>query len=210
MNMRMQPDGSEAPGVSSKAEPAKCRICGCRLGAEEQDDFEARLCQSCQGRPEAKRLGIAVSAPIIPGHADRIIPAPSRGFTAAEISLISKVHSKMPAQQLLDLLNERLACDLGPDAVQYTLEQLQRHIDVFVINGGASRKEDGSREQGNGRLGATSRDWASLRKLLGEARRSGVLANVSEQVVIDFAVVYSLSPKQLIALRDIVLPASED
>lgn len=40
------------------------------------------------------------------------IPRPARDFTEAERA-DPVIHGFMPAQQLLALLNERLACDLG-------------------------------------------------------------------------------------------------
>lgn len=113
-------------------------------------------------------------------------------FTPAERALIRKVHGYMPAQQLLAILNERLACDLGPDADPHTMEQLYAEIG-----------EAGAMPEGG-------HDWASLRKLMARARRDGVLASVGETMIDDFAVVFSLSPKQVVRLKDIVLRAREE
>jgi hypothetical protein len=99
----------------------------------------------------------------------------------------------MLGQQLLDVLNERLICDLGPDAAPYTMEQL--HLEIGSV---AVAVPDGGY------------DWASLRKLLDRARRAGTLDVISEQVINDFAVVFSLNHKQLVVLKDIVLQAKED
>ena len=158
----------------------KCRLCQCKLGSESSDDFGAGVCGSCGGRPEAWRLG----GP--PPTTDAFSSA--RDFTDAEKALIRKLHSFMPALQLLSLLNERLHSDLGPDAIAYSLDQLQTQIgnDLEIA--------------GNGR-----RDWPSLRALLAQARRDGVLQKVSPELIHGFAVVYSLNAKQELSLIDILL-----
>lgn len=171
----------------------KCRLCGVRLDPEEDDDLTHEVCDSCKSRPEARHLGILAPPPLrVVGKA-----APSksaREFTVAEKGLIRKVHGYMPAQQLLSILNERLVCDLGPDAMQYTMEQLYTEIgDV-----------DGAMAPAGGH------DWASLRKLLAKARRAGVLGTITEQVINDFAVVFSLNQKQVLTLKDIVLQPEEE
>ncbi|MCD5327973.1 hypothetical protein ACFFU8_08925 [Chromobacterium piscinae] len=171
----------------------KCRLCGCHLDASEDDDLTLELCFSCKSRPEARRLGIpSLAASQQGGHAVPQLKS-ARNFTPAEKSLISKVHGYMPVQQLLGLLNERLACDLGPDAMPYTMDQLHAEIG-----------------NGAGTISAGSNDWASLRKLLSQAKRNGVLDAINEQVINDFAVVFSLNPKQVLGLKDIVLQAEED
>ena len=50
----------------------------------------------------------------------------------------------------------------------------------------------------------------SVRKLLAQARRAGVLDQINEQVINDFAVVFQLNAKQVVELKDIVLGAKED
>jgi len=167
-------------------------MCVCRLNPAEDDDMTLELCGSCKSRPEARRLGLRLlqSDPCAVGAPVRSRPA--REFTEAERALIRKVHGYLPAQQLLVVLNERLACDLGPDAMPYTMDQL--HAEIGDLAGAAP---------------AGGHGWASLRKLLAQARRNGVLAAISEQVINDFAVVFSLNPKQVLSLKDIVLQASE-
>lgn len=123
----------------------------------------------------------------------RLNAVSARHFTAAEKGLIRKVHGFMPAQQLLDILNERLVCDLGPDAVPYTMEQL--YAEIGDSAGGAP---------------ASGHDWPSLRKLLAKADRDGVLAAIDEQVINDFAVVFSLNQKQVLVLKDIILQTKEE
>ncbi|PND30182.1 hypothetical protein C1I89_29890 [Achromobacter pulmonis] len=165
-------------------------MCTCLLGAEDDDDPALELCGSCRRRPEARRLGLPVPpATERPAAAAR----PARDFTEAERALIRKIHGFMPAQQLLALLNERLACDLGPDATPYSMEQLHA-----AIGGLASPAPAG----GHG--------WAAQRKLIAQARRAGLLAAVTEQLIDDFAVVFSLNPKQVLVLRDTLLQPQED
>jgi hypothetical protein len=183
------------------AAPAEktCRLGEGKLDAGEEDDFALGVCASCKARPEARRLGTVLS--IAPSRRLRAAvdqaaslesPKGAREFTQAERSLIGKVHGYMPAQQLLDILNERLVCDLGPDARRYPMEQLRAEIGEVC---GAV---------------AGSADWPNLRKLIAQARRDGVLQLVDEQVIRDFAVVYSLNAKQELVLRDIVLQARKD
>ena len=43
-----------------------------------------------------------------------------------------------------------------------------------------------------------------------QAKRAGTLDRINEQVINDFAVVFSLSPKHLMRLKDILLQPEED
>lgn len=182
--------------MPAAAVQARCSLCRCALDPDENDDLERLLCSSCKERPEARRLGLGL-APLAPRrpHVQQAAGA-ARAFTPAELSLISKVHAFMPAAQLLDLLNERLVCDLGPDAARYTLDHLQAHIARISPAGSAAHA-------------GGAQDWASLRKLLAKARRSGLLERVNEQVINDFAVVFSLNPKQVMVLKDTLLDTQE-
>jgi hypothetical protein len=56
---------------------------------------------------------------------------------------------------------------------------------------------------------AGGHDWSSLRKLVAKARRDGVLARVTRQVIADFAVVFSLNARQVLQLHDVLLKAEE-
>lgn len=184
---------STIPNDTDASPVEKCRLCGCRLSKDEDDNFELELCGSCKVRPEARRLGVGmapVTAKKVPG-APRVTSA--RDFTIAEKALIKKVHGYMPGQQLLNILNERLVCDLGPDAIQYSMEQLYNEIgDVSIVSPSGGH------------------DWASLRKLLAKAQRDGTLDVITEQTINDFAIVYSLNHKQVLVLKDIVLQAQEE
>lgn len=159
----------------------KCRLCGILLDPDV-DDFELAVCNDCKDHPAARRLGPAPTAPATHGGA--------RDFTLAERTLIRRVNGFMPAEQLLALLNERLACDLGPDAARYTMEQL--HTEIRDLPGHVP-----------------AGDWSALRKLLAQARREGVLQQLDARVLDVFAVVFSLSTAQALRLKDIVLDAKD-
>jgi hypothetical protein len=121
----------------------------------------------------------------------RLLRDVPRAFTPADKSLIRKVYGYMPAQQLLELLNERLAADLGPEEPQHTMEQLYAELGEV----------DATPAEGH--------DWSSLRKLLAKARRDGVLDAVTRQIIDDFAVVFSLTSAQVLRLHDVLLRAKE-
>ena len=120
-------------------------------------------------------------------------PQAARGFTEADRSLIRKIHGYMPRMQLLGILNDRLRSDLGPDAPPYSIEQL--HGEIAALPGSKPGGDHG---------------WAGLRKLLAQAKRAGTLDQINEQVINDFAVVFSLSPKHLMRLKDILLQPAEE
>ena len=159
----------------------RCRLCGCSLGRDAEADPTIPACGSCKCRPEARRLRVSSAETM------------ADGFSDAEKSLIRKIHGYVPPRQLLGILNDRLLSDLGPNATPYTAEQL--HAEIVAISGTAR---------------FVNNSWATLRKLLSQAERDGTLRRVSEQVIADFAVVFSLSPKQLMRLKDIVLQSPED
>ena len=168
---------------------ARCALCRCRL--DESVDARARargVCNECLLRPEARRLSAPGAAPRAPSVSDR----GARAFTPAERALIRKVHGYLPATQLLGVLNERLVCDLGPDAARYTMEQLhaELHDAAAVTPSEAS-------------------DWAGLRKILAHARATGLMARVTPELIDDFAVVFSLAPAQVVRLKDVLL-ATDD
>jgi hypothetical protein len=121
----------------------------------------------------------------------RLLREVPRAFTPAEKSLIRKVHGYMPAQQLLDVLNERLASDLGPEETPHTMEQLYSEIGDSQV------------------MPAGGHDWSSLRKLVAIARGKGTLEAITKQVIDDFAVVFSLSSQQVLRLHDVLLRAKE-
>lgn len=159
---------------------ARCRLCDARLDQARGDLLDVKVCHECKDRPEARRLGLPPSA------GNLRLPVPARDLTAADKSLIQKMQGFVPAAQLLAILNERLASDLGPDAAPYTMDQLRAELLDQMDPAGAT-------------------DWAGLRQLLAQARRSGVLAAVTAQVIDDFAIVFSLTAAQVLQLKDVLL-----
>lgn len=114
-----------------------------------------------------------------------------RPFNPSEKALIRKVHGYMPTQQLLEVLNDRLVADLGPGHPKHTMEQLYQEI------GEVDTKPAGDH------------DWSSLRQLVAKARRSGLLDVITKELIDDFAVVFSLTPAQVLRLHDVLLKAKE-
>lgn len=180
----IQSRSAQPPGPPPVAGSVRCRLCTVLLSPGSQGPRAAALgtCDDCAQRPEARRA----AAPA-PASLPLIV---SRSFTVADKSLIRKTHGFMPPQQLLDLLNERLKADL-PKARPYTMAQLDAEIRAVADP-------------------ETADNWAGLRKVLAQARRAGVLAHITPQLIDDFAVVFSLTPAQVMRLKDIVLPQAED
>ena len=114
-------------------------------------------------------------------------------FTSVDKALIRKVHGYMAPLQLLGILNERLLCDQGGSAVLYTIDQLKAEIASVTTA-----------------VPSSGNDWGTLRKLLAKARREGVLDQINETVINDFAMVYSLNQKQVMTLKDILLNGEDE
>jgi hypothetical protein len=186
-----------------------CRLCTFTLKREDGDDLAAGLCSSCKRSPDATTLGlvpaktagapsVAAAEPfahMVTAVTGGTLPVPPRAFSEADRALIGRIGAFMAPQKLLNILNERLACDIGSEDVAFSLEQLTAAIQE--AHGGSDPT-------------ALGRDWPSIRKLLAQARRAGVLDQVNEQVISDFAVVFQLNAKQVVELKDIVLDAKED
>lgn len=115
-----------------------------------------------------------------------------RPFTKADLSLIAKVHGFMAAPQLLMVLNERMWADLGHDAPHYTVQQLHDAIQQL--------------QQAQATVASS---WSNVRRLLAQARSEGVLQQVNDQVIDDFAVVFSLTAKQVLHLKDIFVTGGQ-
>lgn len=183
-----------------------CRLCDFALKREDGDDVIAGLCASCKNSPEAEDLALPRQAPgaptpiqpfanLVASVTGAKLPLPARAFSEADRALIRRIGAFMPAQKLLDILNERLTCDLGTDESLFTMDQLSAAL---------------QEAHGGGDPTSLGRDWPSVRKLLAQARRAGVLDQINEQVINDFAVVFQLNAKQVVELKDIVLGAKED
>lgn len=161
----------------------RCVLCGVELATDEQ--ISVGLCDSCERRPEGKRILGSRTAATVPRSS-----ATPRPFTAADKSLIRSIHALTPAQDLLRLLNVRLIADLGADAPRYTAEQLQAEIAAIAKP-------------------TSAHDWSGLRRILSQARRAGVLEQITPQVIDDFGAVFQLSPAQHLHVRDVIRSAKE-
>lgn len=189
------------PSISATKVPpvvgqhTRCQACGCKLGVDEFDDVVKGYCSSCRTRPEIRRILDGGSSPrpvIVAGKGQK--PAEkARDFTVADLDLIRSVHGYMPHMDLLKTLNERLRADVGGSAVPYTLEQLHAAIESV----GNDKKKDGP-------------DWASLRKILAHAKRSGLLAKIDEPLIDVFAVVFRLNAGQVLHLKDALMRRDEE
>lgn len=166
------------------AAPTMCRPAPQGAVRRHVLDDDAPPARTVTGRPSGRQDSRPTSA------ANQESP---REFTPADKALIRKVHGYMSASQLLGILNERQACDLGANVPPYTIDQLRTEIASLV-----------------GAVPAGDNDWASLRKLLARAKRDKILDGITEQVINDFAVVFSLNQKQLLHLKDIILESQED
>lgn len=161
-------DGIGATAITDSK--ATCRVCKTGFDPASIEEAQLLLCSGCRSRVGCGAKGGGQAA--------------LRVFSAGELSLIRKLHGRMPAQQILDILNERLIADMGGEEPPYALEDLRNAVSTAA---------------------SESSGWASLRKRLAEARRTGLLDQVNEQLINDFAVVFSLSAKQVLQLKDALL-----
>jgi hypothetical protein len=171
----------------------QCVLCGCRLTTNYL--IARGLCGSCADRPESKQLprdpmGRPIARP-------RAVPTPSaaRAFTPADQSLIKSTHAFMPLAELLNILNLRREAD-APATAPYTMAQLTTELQTLALVTKAA--------------GAEADDWAQLRKLIAQARTTGVLQTISPTTIDDFAIVFQLSPAQVMTLKDVIAHAQED
>lgn len=169
----------------------RCTLCSCKIFLGTGDDLARGLCRDCKARPEAPRgpgNGHKPAA-VAPGPRALVVPPQPRAFNAAEKALVRSLH-QLPAAQLLDILNGRAAAE--PNHVPFTLAQLQAELETLLERTAAAD------------------DWSSLRQLIARARRSGLLATITLQLVDDFSVVFRLSPAQHMRLRDVIRNAQEE
>lgn len=192
---------SGAVGVARMPSAAwsDCRLCGCKLvvGTEKYpsgDDLTRGLCRDCISRPEAARFGPRPPGPgptPVAAAPRPVAPAGPRAFNVAEKALIRTcIKNYMPAAQLLEILNTRLVADVGEKAVPFTMDQLWEESKGLI-----------EPSQGG--------DWAGLRKVIAQARKAGLLATITPQLIDDFSTVFQLSAAQRMHLRDVIKSAQE-
>ncbi len=169
--------GHALPASNTKS-PAHltCRLCRCKLVSS--DNLDLQVCLDCNGRPEARRLGP-------PAMSQEGNAAPARELTELDLLLIRQLCPTVGRTKLLDILNERLRADLGPDAQPYSMAQLEPHLSSVAITGAA--------------------DFAALRMTLARARRTGLLDRITPQLIDDFAAVFMLAPGQVVQVKDAIL-----
>lgn len=232
MSASPQPAGQAgqplAPAGATAIHPAgrrltKCRVCMVSIKAADGDDVANGLCSNCKDTPEAALLPslVAAAGEVAAPRAQPAARNPfaqlvatsandevstrrdgaqwpfgaapvGRPFSEADKAMIRRVGALMPAAQLLEILNERLVADLGGKVPLYSIEQLKAAI---------------AEHHGEDAAGPAMPDWPTLRKLIAQARRAGVLAKINEQVINDFAVVFQLNAKQTLELKDVLLSA---
>jgi hypothetical protein len=168
-----------------------CLKCPSKLGAENGDSMEQGLCKPCKARWDMSNPRSVQAAS--PPKPERSVKVRTADLSGLEKSMISRVYGLMPTSQLLELLNTRRVAEAGPDAVLLTADAIRDEIGKV------------SASPVSGEL-----DYPSLRKLLNQAKKDGTLALVTEQVINDFAVIFSLSAKQVMGLKDVLLSTEDE
>lgn len=187
--------------AQAAASQSKCRDCGVsNVGTDPSWDFENGICSDCtQRRVDRRRLARRTAtegAGDVSARLGALQRPPTPQFpalTAAERSLISRLKTSLSVGRLLGVLNDRRAADGNDDYPLLT------HAQLGAILASTNEAVPGARTGG---------DWAALRKLLRSADRSGLLQRISPQLIEDFAIIYSLSPAQIIRLREIISDAA--
>ena len=169
-----------APALAIAGKPI-CKGCDNPFQPADLDQASRGVCGACL-KPGARPIGKTRPCTLLSGH--------PRAFTPADKSLIDRVHGYMASSQLLELLNDRMRADIGGDAPPYTPQQL--HVAIQSVQ----------------TLPPVD-SWSNVRKQLAEARRNGVLDHVNDQLIDDFAVVFSLTAKQVLHLKDVLLAGGQ-
>lgn len=170
--------------ASTPASFLRCQVCTSLLSPADKHRA-AGVCDDCLGRPEARKYLQPKAPAVATGPKPVGTPPP---FTAAEASLIAATGGHLPAADLLKLLNDRLVADRGAGVVLHTLEQLRSHVESA-----RSTSADGG--------------WGGQRRQLARARKAGVLPQITQQVIDDFAIVFQLSAAQVTHLREAIASA---
>ena len=147
-----------------------------------------RQCLRC-GIALSARNGDSVDEQLCSDH--RRASHEGKPLTGAELALVRSIGNRIGARQLTELINARRRADKSAGAALLDEEDV-----VFAM---AQRPLQAPAGDG----------WAQTRKLLAKARRDGTLELVNEELIDAFAIVFSLNARQVMQLKDIVLPAKE-
>jgi len=182
---------------------SRCIDCSVLRPANATDWSAQGLCPECQSRRRDVAKFKVTTSPTRNGDQNSRTsragvnpkPHPAADITHAEKSLITNLKDTLSEQRLLSLLNQRRAANAHPAFPALTVADMRHHL------GTADCDSRGAQP------GA---DWASKRQLLQRARASGLMGKITKQIVLDFAVVFSLTQAQLIRLTEMVDVDSED
>lgn len=160
----------------------RCQLCFTALSSKDGDDLGAGACARCVATRPAKVEELRRRAGATAGAAQE--------FNEAEKALITRLGGLSPLPKLLQLINDRRQAD-RPGCAPVTLQQLQDEHERIT-----GRPKDSG--------------WVVMRRLLQDARKTGVLQKVTAEVIDDFAIVYQLTRGQVLHLKDVLLGDGEE
>lgn len=158
--------------------------------------LRCQLCSSALSNKDGDDLELGACArckatkPVKAGELKKRLEQAAPQFNDAERALITRLGGLTPLPKLLQMINDRRRAD-KPDGALFTAAQLQDEHDRIT-----SRPKDSG--------------WVVIRRLLQEARASGVLQKVTSEVIDDFAIVYQLTRGQVLHLKDVLLGDGEE
>jgi len=170
------------------AQHLRCRLCASALSSKDGDDLEIGGCARCKVKKPAKFAELQKRAAPTGGRSSAATA--EHQFNDAEKALITRLGGLTPLPKLLQLINDRRQSD-KPGSPLFTIQQLQDEHDRIT-----SRPTDSG--------------WVVMRRLLRDARETGVLQKVTAEVIDDFAIVYQLTRGQVLHLKDVLLGDGED
>lgn len=164
----------------------RCQLCANAMSSKDGDDLELGACARCVATRPAKVEELRRRA----GSKAGATAGPGQEFNEAEKALITRLGGLTPLPKLLQLINDRRQAD-RPGCTPFTLQQLQDEHDRIT-----GRPKDSG--------------WVVMRRLLQDARKTGVLQKVTAEVIDDFAIVYQLTRGQVLHLKDVLLGDGEE
>lgn len=177
---------SQPQALASPARHLRCQLCANAMSSKDGDDLELGACARCVATRPAKVEELRRRADSKAGAT----AGSGQEFNEAEKALITRLGGLTPLPKLLQLINDRRQAD-KPGSPLFTIQQLQDEHDRIT-----SRPTDSG--------------WVVMRRLLRDARETGVLQKVTAEVIDDFAIVYQLTRGQVLHLKDVLLGDGED